>query len=76
MTKCWQHDPAKRPRFADLTSILLDVFKILYFKLVLTNDNFICVLNFQISANQSKCKLWLTLKRKKEKCSSIQLEKL
>ncbi|XP_060843490.1 activated Cdc42 kinase-like isoform X3 [Rhopalosiphum padi] len=24
MTKCWQHDPAKRPKFSDLVSILLD----------------------------------------------------
>jgi len=25
MTKCWQHDFAKRPKFADLVLILLDV---------------------------------------------------
>jgi len=25
MTKCWQHEIAKRPKFADLVSILLDV---------------------------------------------------
>lgn len=27
MYKCWQHDPVKRPRFADLVLILLDVSK-------------------------------------------------
>lgn len=25
MLKCWQHDPAKRPKFADLMDILPDV---------------------------------------------------
>lgn len=25
MTKCWHHDNSKRPKFADLVSILLDV---------------------------------------------------
>lgn len=41
MTRCWQHDPAKRPKFADLVLILLDVRKIYYFELVLTSINIV-----------------------------------
>lgn len=30
MTKCWQHDMTKRPKFGDLVSILHEVSKIFY----------------------------------------------
>lgn len=51
MTKCWQHDPTKRPRFADLVSILLEVSKsniyigTIYFNINIINVGIYLIVN-------------------------------